>query len=239
MKTVEYEVKLEEFEGPLDLLLHFVKESKVDILDIKIEDIANQYLAYIKQLEALNLNIASEYLVLASELIEIKSRLLLPVKQEDIADEEDDPKEVLINRLIEYQRYKDMTKNFKELEEIRQEIHTKSPEKITEYVDQGTVITSDITLDDLVNAFGRFLKRQQDNLPIPTKVTNKEITVANRRIEINQVLKEKGRVNFFELFNILTREYIVVTFLAILEMAKEKELKIEQEDNFEAIFCEV
>ncbi|MEG1494916.1 MAG: segregation/condensation protein A [Bacilli bacterium] len=239
MKTVEYEVKLEEFEGPLDLLLHFVKESKVDILDIKIEDIANQYLAYIKQLEALNLNIASEYLVLASELIEIKSRLLLPVKQEDIADEEDDPKEVLINRLIEYQRYKDMTKNFKELEEIRQEIHTKSPEKITEYVDQETVITSDITLDDLVNAFGRFLKRQQDNLPIPTKVTNKEITVANRRIEINQVLKEKGRVNFFELFNILTREYIVVTFLAILEMAKEKELKIEQEDNFEAIFCEV
>lgn len=236
---MEYEVKLEEFEGPLDLLLHFVKESKVDILDIKIEDIANQYLAYIKQLEALNLNIASEYLVLASELIEIKSRLLLPVKQEDIADEEDDPKEVLINRLIEYQRYKDMTKNFKELEEIRQEIHTKSPEKITEYVDQGTVITSDITLDDLVNAFGRFLKRQQDNLPIPTKVTNKEITVANRRIEINQVLKEKGRVNFFELFNILTREYIVVTFLAILEMAKEKELKIEQEDNFEAIFCEV
>lgn len=236
---MEYEVKLEEFEGPLDLLLHFVKESKVDILDIKIEDIANQYLAYIKQLEALNLNIASEYLVLASELIEIKSRLLLPVKQEDIADEEDDPKEVLINRLIEYQRYKDMTKNFKELEEIRQEIHTKSPEKITEYVDQETVITSDITLDDLVNAFGRFLKRQQDNLPIPTKVTNKEITVANRRIEINQVLKEKGRVNFFELFNILTREYIVVTFLAILEMAKEKELKIEQEDNFEAIFCEV
>lgn len=236
---MEYEVKLEEFEGPLDLLLHFVKESKVDILDIKIEDIANQYLAYIKQLEALNLNIASEYLVLASELIEIKSRLLLPVKQEDIADEEDDPKEVLINRLIEYQRYKDMTKNFKELEEIRQEIHTKSPEKITEYVDQETVITSDITLDDLVNAFGRFLKRQQGNLPIPTKVTNKEITVANRRIEINQVLKEKGRVNFFELFNILTREYIVVTFLAILEMAKEKELKIEQEDNFEAIFCEV
>ena len=118
---MEYEVKIDNFEGPLDLLLHLIKESKVDIWEISIADIAEEYLAYIQKMEKLNLDIASEYLVMASELIEMKSRMLLPRQEKDVGEEEEeDPKERLIRRLVEYQKYKEVTKNFKELESLRQ-----------------------------------------------------------------------------------------------------------------------
>lgn len=237
---MEYEVRIDQFEGPMDLLLHFVKESKVNIWDINVEEIATQYLDYIQRMEELNLNIASEYLVMASELLEIKSRLLLPRNQGvEKEEEEEDPKEALVRRLIEYQRYKDLTKSLKEMEEIRQEIYTKVPENLTEFVDSNTVIQTDVTLDDLVHAFERFLIRQKEEAPIPTKVTNRELSVRDRKKDISHILKEKKRVSFFELFDVFTREYLVVTFLAILEMAKERELNIVQENNFDDIFCEV
>lgn len=236
---MEYEVKIDAFEGPLDLLLHLIKESKMDLLEIKISEITDQYLAYIEAMEKLNLNVASEYLVMASELLEMKSRLLLPRHEENEEEEEINPEEALIQRLIEYQKYKDMTKSFQELESIRQEIYTKLPEKLTEYKEDTTKLATDITLDDLVDAFSKFLKRQKENGPIETKVTNKEISVARRKREIEHILKEKKRVRFFELFEVLTKEYIVVTFLTILEMAKENQLKIEQENNFDEIYCGV
>lgn len=235
---MEYEVKIDAFEGPLDLLLHLIKESKMDLLEIKISDITDQYLSYIEAMEKLNLNIASEYLVMASELVEMKSKLLLPRHGESEEEEEINPEEALIQRLIEYQRYKDMTKSFQELESIRQEIYTKLPEKLTDYKEE-TKLATDITLDDLMDAFSKFLKRQKENEPLATKVTNREITVAMRRQEIKHILKEKKRVRFFELFDVLTKEYIVVTFLTILEMAKENQLKIEQENNFDEIYCGV
>ena len=150
---MEYAVKIDAFEGPLDLLLHLIKESKVDIWDIKIVDITDQYLSYIQSMEQLNLNIASEYLVMASELMEMKSKLLLPRHQEENEEEEMDPREVLIQRLIEYQKYKEMTKSFKELEEVRHEFYTKAPENLKEFVEQGTVVGGDVTLDDLMKAF--------------------------------------------------------------------------------------
>ena len=236
---MEYEVKIDEFEGPLDLLLHLIKEAKMDLFEIKIEEITDQYLAYIKKMDELNLNIASEYLVMASELLEMKSKLLLPRQEVEEDSEEENTEEHLIQRLVEYQKYKELTKSFKELEEIRQEIYTKAPEKLTEYVDQNTVITTDVTLDDLVNAFEHFLKRQKENRPIPTKVTGREITIAERKKDISIILKERKRVSFFELFEVFTKEYIVVTFLTILEMAKEKQLVIEQEENFDEIYCGV
>ena len=103
--NMEYAVRIDAFEGPLDLLLHLIKESKVDIWDIKIVDITDQYLNYIKSMESLNLNIASEYLVMASELMEMKSKMLLPRYQDESEEEEIDPREQLIKRLIEYQKY--------------------------------------------------------------------------------------------------------------------------------------
>ena len=154
---MDYEVKIDAFEGPLDLLLHLIKESKVDIWDIKIVDIIEQYLNYIQAMEKLNLNIASEYLVMASELIEMKSKMLLPRVNETEEVEEEDPREVLIRRLVEYQKYKDMTKSFKELESIRHEFYTKAPESLKEYAEEGTVVSKDVTLDYLMLAFQKIL----------------------------------------------------------------------------------
>ncbi len=232
--------KINEFEGPLDLLLHLIKENKMDIMNIEIEKITDQYISYLNEQEKMNLEIASEYLVMASELIELKSKLLLPnPKPETEEEQEIDPKEELINRLLEYQAYKNITKVLKEKEQLRKEIYTKSPANVKEYIEEEQKLSTDITLDDLVEAFKKYLERKKETKPLHTKITTKEISISSRRIEIKKALKKKGKVSFFELFPVLTKEYIVATFLAILEMAKNKELRITQEHNFDDIICEV
>ena len=235
---MDFDFKINEFEGPLDLLLHLIKESKMDIFNIKIEEITEQYLGYIEHQESMNLEIASEYLVLASELLEIKSKLLLPNETAEEEDEED-PREELVNRLLEYEAYKEITKTLKEKESIRQEICTKAPSNVSEYLSKEAEIQGDLTLDDLIDAFQKFLERKKESRPLSTKVTEKEITVSSRRKDISRLLKEEGKISFFGLFPIVTREYIVVTFLAILEMAKNNELTITQSETFEDIICEV
>jgi len=237
---VNIKFKINEFEGPLDLLLHLIKENKMDIMNIEIELITEQYITYLNEQEKMNLEIASEYLVMASELIELKSKMLLPnPKIESEEEEEVDPREDLVNRLLEYQAYKEITKVLKEKEELRKEIYTKSPENIKNYVDENAKLPSDITLDDLVEAFKKYLERKKESKPLKTKVTTNEISVSSRRLEIKSILKKKPKVSFFELFPVLNKEYIVATFLAILEMAKNKELRITQDKNFDDIICEV
>lgn len=237
---MEYALNIDSFQGPLDLLLHLIKEAKMDIFDLKIEEITNQYLEFINKMEEMNLNVASSYLVMSAELLEIKSKMLLPKHNNDDEDEEEDPREELVNKLIEYQRYKDLTSEFKDLELERQMIYTKIPENVKEYIDENQVINGgDVTLDDLVDAFNKFLERQKLNRPLSTKVTSKEITVEHRRKSIRKILVSKGKVNFMDLFDIINKEYVVVTFLAVLEMAKAKELIIKQDNNFDDIICEV
>ena len=233
------EFKINEFEGPLDLLSHLIKESKMDIMNIEIEEITKQYMDYLALQEKMNLEIASEYLVLASELLEIKSKLLLPSTKIEEEKEEFDPREELVNRLLEYQAYKEITKLLQEKESLRREIYTKSPENIKNYIDEVKEIQADVTLDDLVEAFKRYISRKKDNKPLKTKVTVNEISVSSRRHDIKRLLKEKKKVSFFELFPIVSKEYVVATFLAILEMAKSKELIITQKDAFDDIICEV
>ena len=234
-------IKINEFEGPLDLLLHLIKENKMDIMNIEVEKITEQYINYLNEQEKMNLEIASEYLVMASELLELKSKLLLPnpKQEDDSVEEEVDPRKELVNRLLEYQAYKEITKVLKEKEELRKEIYTKSPENIKQYIEEDTKLSSDITLDDLVEAFKKYLERKKESKPLKTKVTTNEISVSSRRLEIKSILKEKPRVSFFKLFPVFNKEYIVATFLAVLEMAKNKELKITQKKNFDDIICEV
>ena len=131
-----------------------------------------------------------------------------------------------------------MTAGSKELEAIRSQIHTKSPTSLKEYADENTVLESNVTLDDLLKAFQKFIERKESEKPLHTKVTGKEITIKERKRDISRILKEKKRVNFLELFDVYTKEYVVVTFLTILEMAKEHALTITQEDNFSEIYCE-
>lgn len=230
---------INDFEGPLDLLLHLIKVSKMDIYDISIEEITKQYLNFIQEMKKLNLDIASEYLVMASELIEIKSKLLLPNKENLDEDEyEEDPKEALINRLLEYKKYKDMIDTFKELENERKDIFTKEPINLSQYQDDEFKTNDDISLDDLINALNDFLKRKEDEKPRETKITKKELSVTQRTMQIRDVLKKKKRISFFDLFEIKTKEYVVVTFLSILEMAKFGEITIKQEDNFKNIIID-
>ena len=233
------EFRINEFEGPLDLLLHLIKESKMDIMNIEIESITKQYMDYLEEQEKMNLEIASEYLVLASELLEIKSKMLLPSYKDENEEEEEDPREELINRLLEYQAYKEITKVLQEKESLRREIYTKSPENIKNYIDEVKEINIDVSLDDLVEAFKKYLQRKQDNKPLKTKVTVNEISVSSRRHDIKRLLKTKKKVSFFELFPVISKEYVVATFLAILEMAKSQELRITQNDTFDDIICEV
>lgn len=232
--------RINDFEGPLDLLLHLIKESKMDIMNIEIEEITNQYMNFLDEQEKFNLEVSSEYLVLASELLEIKSRLLLP-NNKDIVDEEEeiDPRNELINRLLEYQAYKDITKLLQDKELLRKDIYTKIPENINNYVDETHEIHADVTLDDLVNALEKYYQRKNDSKPLNTKVTVNEISVSSRRYDIKRILKEKKSISFFELFPVSSKEYIVATFLAILEMAKSKELIIKQDRDFADIICEV
>lgn len=233
--------KINEFEGPLDLLLHLIKESKMNIMDIEIEKITKQYMDYLDLQEKMNLEIASEYLILAAELLEIKSKMLLPSVKDSIEEEEEetDPRSELVNRLLEYQAYKEITHLLQEKENIRREIYTKAPENIKNYVSEVKIVDSNLSVDDLVEAFKRYMIRKQDNKPLNTKVTVNEISVSSRRHDIKRVLFEKKRVSFFELFPVFTKEYVVATFLAILEMAKSKELIIKQDDIFSEIICEV
>lgn len=237
---MELEFRINDFEGPLDLLLHLIKESKMDIMNIEIEKITAQYMNYINSQEKMNLEVSSEYLVLASELLEIKSKMLLPsVKSEDCEDEENDPREELVNRLLEYQAYKDITKVLQEKELLRKEIYTKTPENVSNYVDEVHEIHADVTLDDLVNALKKYYQRKLESKPLKTKVTVNEISVSSRRSDIKSILKDKKRISFFELFPIVSKDYIVATFLAVLEMAKSRELIIKQDRAFEDIVCEV
>ena len=125
---MDYKFTIDKFQGPLDLLLHLIKDADIDIFDINIAEITDQYLKYIENMETLNLNIDSEYLVMAAELIEMKSRELLPNEENDDSDDyEEDPKEQLINRLIEYQKYKQVASEFKNLEEDRKLMYSKLP----------------------------------------------------------------------------------------------------------------
>ena len=133
---MKYEIKSNAFEGPLDLLLHLIKKSDVDIFNIEIETITKQYLEYIEAMEELNLNIASEYLVMAAELIEMKSAILLPKPEIEEDEYEEDLKENLTKRLLEYQKYKDMAPEFRELEEERKQVYTKIGESLKEYQDE-------------------------------------------------------------------------------------------------------
>ncbi len=234
---MDYTLKINDFEGPLDLLLHLIKEAKMNIFDFSVEQIVKSYLDYINKMQEINLTVASSYLVMASELIELKSRELLP-KHED-EEEEEDLKENLINRLAEYQKYKEITGDFKILESLRQEVYTKLPEDYNSYKDDVIIEQSNYTVDDLVDAFEKFLSRQKENVILETKVTRKEISIEDRRIQIRNILKTKKRASFFDFFEVMNREYLVVTFLAILEMVRKHEINITQENNFDDIICEV
>lgn len=231
-------VEINNFNGPLDLLLHLIRSNKMDIYDIDIELITKEYIDYINSNKNLTIDACSEYLVMASELIHLKSKLLLHRDNEDNDDEyEINSEDELRERLLEYQKIKDMAGDFRVLEEKRSYVYTKLPSNLSEFRNE-TKLSTNITLNDLLNAFEEFLKRQKLQEPKTTTVTKKEISLESRSIMIKNIIKDRGKVNFLDLFDDISKPYVIVTFLSILDLSKKREIVITQDKNFGDIYLE-
>ena len=237
-----YNFKTSDFEGPLDLLLHLIKEAKMDIYEIDIHCIIDQYLDFIHNEEMNNIDVSSEYLVMAAELIHLKSKLLVKRndEQDEVLEQEEfsfNSEEDLKNKLLEYEKYKQLTKDLSELEEKRSEVFTKLPESIKEYSDTP-LPKGELDINDLFKAYLNFIEREKLTQPLNTKITKKEINVEDKIKDIRSILSKRKKVNFIELFNDHSRKNVIVTFLSILEMSKNNEIVLTQEDNFSPIMIE-
>lgn len=232
-------IKINDFDGPLDLLWHLIKAHKMDIYDINIEKITKEYLSFINEHKELTIDGASEYLVMASELIHLKSKLLLNKNdEEEDAEYEINTEDDLRNRLIEYEKLKAAADRLVELEDKRKEVLTKLPSNLSEYADKSVKLSSDITLDDLLKAFEDYLNRKKLDEPVNKAVTKRELSVEDRCLSIKSYLHNRGKVNFLNLFDEVDKPYVIVTFLGILNLVKSREAVISQEYNFGDIYIE-
>ena len=239
------EVKLEAFEGPLDLLLHLIDKNKVNIYDIPIAMITDQYLEYVAQMEREDLNIVSEFLVMAAMLLDIKSRMLLPV-EEEVIEEFMDPRQELVEKLLEYKMYKYMSYELKDKMTATGNVYCRSmvlPDEIKQYrapVDHEELL-GDITLQKLHRIFQDIMKRQVDRTdPIRSQYGNivrDEVDVDRKTIFIEEYIKVKKNFSFRDLLEKQgSKLEVVVTFLVILELMKTGKVTIVQEDLFDDIY---
>ncbi|MFD2640305.1 segregation/condensation protein A [Piscibacillus salipiscarius] len=237
-----YQVKLDTFEGPLDLLLHLINQYEIDIYDVPMREIADQYLNYIHTLQELHLDVASEYLVMAATLLAIKSDMLLPKQELEIEDEyEEDPREELIQRLIEYKKYKEASHVLKEREHDANQTYTRPPIDLSKYENTVKVTKSDeVTIVDLAQAFQKVLRRKQLLEPMETTVQRQEVSIEKRMDEVVERLQiNSGKQSFENLFPYHEKFEIVATFLAILELMKAVRISCYQTKNFDDIMVEL
>ena len=236
------ELHLENFDGPLDLLLHLVKETKLDIYEINMSEIIETYLNYIESWQELNIDIGSEFLVMAASLIHLKSKMLIGKTVEEPENDDEysiSSEEDLKNKIIEYEKYKNITSEFQELEAKRKEIFTKIPENLKEFQDRKELINEGLTVDDLLKALLKIEERLRYKEPLETKITKRENSVKDQIVSIRNILSQKRKCLFEELFFQATKEYIIATFLAVLEMTKQKEIMLKQKSNFDSIMVEM
>lgn len=242
--NMHYNVKIDAFEGPLDLLLHLIHRLEIDIYDIPVAEITEQYLSYIHTMQELQLDVASEYLVMAATLLAIKSKMLLPKHEEELlfeehSFEEENPMDELVEKLVEYRKYKEAAVELKEMEQERGLIFTKPPSDLSDYAKEMSSEKTElnVSLYDMLGAFQKLLRRQKLQKPVSTKISRQEIPIEKRMTEIlDDLRKIEGRKSFNELFPTADREFLVVTFLAVLELIKRREIYLEQEENFAEIF---
>lgn len=234
---------INDFEGPLDLLLHLIKENKMDIFDIEITDLINQYLSFIDNAKSINLEITSDFLIMSTTLLEIKSKLLLPKTEVEIDDEyQEDNQDELIKRLIEYKQYKELSEQLKIYNEERKHFFTKPLEDLSSYrKDEKMDISFDeVNLYDLSKSMDKIFERIKFRQPILTKLENKEISIeARSKSLLKQINKYQGqRIALEDLIDVPTKEYMIITFLAILDLARQNTIIIKQRNNFNDIYIE-
>lgn len=233
-------LNINDFQGPLDLLLHMVKKHEMDIYEIDLKIIIDEYIEFINSLDRNDLDSKSEYLIMASELIHLKSKLLLGFDDEESDDTyEINSEEDLRNRIIEFEKYQNISNDFRELEINRQGYFTKLPESLKEYVPEEKIANSSMDIKDLIEAFLEMQKRFEYKKPTNTKIARKELSIKDKTSFIRNILKDKKKVEFTSLFSEYSKEELVVTLLSILEMSKNKEVFLSQSKNFSKIFIEV
>lgn len=237
-------VKLQVFEGPLDLLLHLIDKNKIDIYDIPIVEITNQYMEYIQAMEKEDLNIMSEFLVMAATLLDIKCRMLLP-KEVNEEGEEEDPRQELVEQLLEYKMYKYMSYELRDRQMDGEQVLYKDPsipDEVLEYVEPIDLdeLLRDLTLAKLNRIFKDVMKKQVDKIdPVRSKfgkIEKEEVTLPDRLSYVSEYARTHSRFSFRALLEQQnSRTQIVVTFLAVLQLMKEGVILIRQEHAFDDI----
>ena len=240
------DIKINVFEGPLDLLLHLIEKNKVDIYDIPISEITSQYLAYIQAMEEEDLDVMSEFLVMAATLLKIKAKMLLPAKEEE--EEEGDPREELVRRLIEYKIYKYASLKLKEREMNAEKSLFRSPDippEVLAYREEADPeeILADVTLQRLSEVFTFVMRKRQDKMdPIRSEfgeIKQEEIKLEDKITEVSNYITQHKKIRFYDLLDEQeTKEAVIVTFLSVLELMKTGRIYARQEDIGGDIFIE-
>lgn len=230
---MNYQFKLDMFEGPLDLLLHLIKEHKMDIHDIPIAEVTRQYIDFMQLMENLNLELAGEYLVMAAELTRIKSRILLPSEGVEREEEQGrDPRAELMARLLEYQRYKSAAMELRKLESDRLQVFPGRGDALFDDEEDDAMV--DATVFDLFSAFRQVLTKKALGKDYDIKITT--LSVAGMIKKVLEVLNSSESVTFESLFTVInTKQEVIVTFLAILEMMRLLLIRVIQPGTFETI----
>ena len=242
-------LKLQVFEGPMDLLMHLIEKNKIDIYDIPIVTVTDQYLDYMRQMEHDDMNVTSEFLVMAATLLDIKSRMLLPKEENEDGEVEEDPREELVRRLLEYKMYKYMSEELKEKNRHAGYSYFRQqdlPEEVRSYVPPLNYeeLIGDRTAQSLRAVFAEVLKRKKSRVdPIRSgfgKIQKEEISVADKELYIRAYLQRHPHADFREMLELEdSKEEIIVTFLVILELMKNQKIRITQEEAFGKILIDL
>ena len=233
---LDYKVKFEVFEGPMDLLLYLVKKEEVDIYEVNLTKIAREFIEYVDLMREFDIEIGGEFLVMASTLMYIKSKELLPVEQQVQAEEEEegeDPRWELIRKLVEYKKFKDAADKLETLEHTQEDVYPRLPAKQEFEMPEDRGPGLKVSIFDLINAVNDVIKRVEARTADVRHIEDEHFTVADKINVLRDRLTSHTRFGFTELFaDAASRNEVVATFLALLEMIRLKQLKIEQAENF-------
>lgn len=240
----EINVKLDVFEGPLDLLLHLIQKLEIDIYDIPIAAVTEQYMNYIHTMKTLELEIAGEYIVMAATLMAIKSKMLLPKQELELTEDDEildgeDPRDALVAQLLEYRKFKYAAGLLHDKESERSLYYTKEPMDIDEYKEDNPLLEpNQLNTIDLFLAFHAMLEKKKSRQPVETTVTGDDVSIEEKIATITQKMCQIDRntpINFESFFTNYSKQEVVTTFMALLELMKKGVVHVEQEDNYSTI----
>ena len=229
-----YKIQLPNFEGPYDLMLYFIRRDELNIYDIPIAKITNEFLNYIKIMNIFDLELAGEFILTSASLMRIKSKMLLPANENDNSEENEDPRTELVRKLLEYKQIKEVTSDLNKLTENTRYHYYRQIFEAQNKDISDNLPYKNATFFDLINVFNKLLERNK-TIKKEHIVEQVSMTVEERIIQIKNILYSKPRLSFFELLATETKEMIVITFLSLLDLARSNSILISQDDNFDDI----